>query len=196
MSGKTQQPCDLVFSCHCGAVQGHITASGVKSGTHVACFCKDCRAAQLYFQQPDPAPGPVDILQTTPEDIVFESGADRLGLMQLSPKGMPRWYATCCNTPIATTTRTPKFPFVGFLADRLRVPDKLGPVKVRGFVPGPGGKQSHQGVRHAITGLLSRVVKSRLSGRWKDTPFFNIETGTPVVPPVILSKEQRTALYD
>lgn len=191
-----RQVSDLAFACNCGALSGHISAAGVKSGTHAECFCHDCRAAQLYFKQPDPAPGPVEVLQISPEHVVFETGAEHLALMQLSPKGMLRWYARCCDAPLATTPRTPKFPFAGFIANRLRHPENLGPIVTRGFIPGPEGKQSHKGLRHAVVGLFSRVVSSRLSGRWKDTPFFDIKTGTPVATPVILTKEQRAALYD
>ncbi|WP_420587270.1 DUF6151 family protein [Ruegeria sp.] len=145
------------FSCNCGALHGHITANGVKSGTHVSCFCHDCRAAQLYFGQPDPAPGPVDILQMSPEEIRIDSGAEHLALMQLSPKGMLRWYASCCNAPIATTTRTAKFPFAGFIVKRIADPQELGPVTTRGFVPQPDGKQSHEKVRFAALILQLRI---------------------------------------
>ena len=187
---------DLAFSCTCGAVTGHITARGVKTGTHAQCFCHDCRAAQLYFGQPDPAPGPVEILQTTPEDVIFETGAEHLAAMQLSPKGMYRWYAKCCNAPLATTTRTPKLPFAGFDVKRMTDRDGLGPVLTQGFVTGPDGRQSHKGLRHAVLRLLTRVITSRVSGRWKDTPFFAAETGKPVAPSVVLTKEQRMAFYD
>ncbi len=187
---------DLTFSCTCGQLRGHITAAGVATGTHAECFCHDCRAAQLYLGQPDPAPGPVEILQTTPEDVIFDSGTEHLAAMQLSPRGMLRWYAKCCNAPLATTTRTPKFPFAGVDVKRLADPDALGPVMVRGSVPGTDGKQSHEGLRYAVLRLLSRVVKSRVSGRWKATPFFAADSGSPVVPPVVLTKEQRAAFYD
>jgi len=187
---------DMTFSCTCGTLRGHITARGVKTGTHAECFCHDCRAAQLYFGQPDPAPGPVEILQTTPEDVIFESGTEHLAVMQLSPNGMYRWYAKCCNAPLATTTRTPKLPFAGFDVKRLTDGDCLGPIVTQGFVTGPNGKQSHKGLRHAVFGLLSRVITSRLSGRWKNTPFFAVDTGQPVVPSVVLTKEQRMAFYD
>ncbi|WP_235216134.1 DUF6151 family protein [Ruegeria halocynthiae] len=158
-------------------------------------FCHDCRAAQLYFGQPDPAPGPVDVLQTNPEEIKFDSGAEHLALMRLSPKGALRWYASCCNTPLATTSRTPKFPFAGFIVNRIPDPSGLGPITTRGFVPRPNGKQSHEKLGPAIIGLLTRVAKSRLSGSWKDTPFFNPDTGKPVAEPIIPSKAERAALY-
>ncbi len=187
---------DLSFSCDCGALTGHITQQGVKSGTHVVCFCHDCRAAQLYFNQPDPAPGPIEILQMAPEEIVIDTGAEHLAAMQLSPKGMLRWYAKCCSAPLATTPLTPKFPFAGFIVKRIPDASSLGPVTTRGFVPGSNGKQSHEKVRYAAFGLLKRVLKSRLSGSWKQTPFFKSETGAPVAQPTILTKEERAAFYD
>ncbi|WP_170475854.1 DUF6151 family protein [Ruegeria arenilitoris] len=188
--------CDVAFSCSCGTMRGHITAQGVASGTHAECFCHDCRAAQLYFGQPDPAPGPVEVLQTTPEDVIFDTGSEQLALMKLSHNGMLRWYAKCCNAPLATTARTPKFPFVGFIVKRIANSDALGPVLTRGFVPGPEGKQSHKGLHHAVLRLVTRVVRSRLTGRWKKTPFFDVESNIPVVMPIVLSQEQRVGLYD
>ncbi|WP_299663726.1 DUF6151 family protein [uncultured Ruegeria sp.] len=186
----------LTFSCDCGALSGHITEHGVRSGTHVVCYCHDCRAAQLYFEQPDPAPGPVEIFQMAPEDVKFETGTEHLAAMQLSPKGMLRWYAKCCNAPLATTPLTPKFPFAGFIVKRIPDTNDLGPVTTRGFVPGQDGKQTHEKIRYAAWGLLKRVLKSRLSGSWKKTPFFSSGTGEPVVQPTVLTKEERAAFYD
>lgn len=185
----------LAFSCSCGALKGRISHAGVRLGTHVVCFCHDCRAAQLYFGQPDPAPGPVEILQMTPEEIEIDKGIEHLTAMQLSPKGMLRWYAKCCNAPLATTTRTPKFPFAGFIVKRIDDPSALGPVKTRGFIPQPDGRQKHEKLGPAVFGLLRRVAKSRVSGSWKNTPFFDPETGAPITPPTVISKSERAALY-
>ncbi len=194
MTGKTAT--DLGFSCECGALRGHITAAGVKSGTRVVCFCHDCRASQIYFGQPDPAPGPVNIFQMSPEAIEIEAGKDNLAAMRLSPNGMYRWYASCCNAPIATTTRSPKHPFAGFDVNRIAKPDNLGPVTTRGFVPQENGKQKHEKVRYAAVGLIKRVISSRLSGSWRKTPFFDAQTSEPVTQPKILTKEERGRLYD
>ena len=193
MGGKQVQ--DVPFSCTCGKLQGHITKRGVSTGTHVVCFCHDCRAAQLYFGQPDPAPGPVEILQMTPEDIVIDQGAEHLAAMQLSPRGMLRWYADCCNAPLLTTPGSPRLPFGGFIVKRLADPTPLGPVTTRGFVPAPGGKQKHQKLRYAVIGLLKRTVASRLSGRWKKSIFFDSETDLPTVTPTVLNKSERAELY-
>ncbi|WP_120633209.1 DUF6151 family protein [Ruegeria sp. EL01] len=192
--GKSEKS-GLAFACSCGSVQGHIKPDGIKSGTHAECFCSDCRAAQLYFDQPDPAPGPVEILQISPEAIEFHQGTENLAAMQLSPKGMYRWYVTCCNAPVANTFKTPKFPFVGVIVDRIADPAALGPVTSRGSVPQPDGTQKHEKIGSAIFKLFKRAAKSRLTGGWKSTPFFNTETGDPIVTPAVISKCERDALY-
>ncbi len=186
---------DLAFSCACGTLTGRITSDGARLGTHAECFCHDCRAAQLYFGQPDPAPGPVEVFQIAPDEVTIDSGADHLAAMSLSPKGMLRWYAKCCNAPLATTPRTARFPFAGFIALRIADRARLGPISTRGFVPRPNGEQKHENLAPAAIGLLRRVIKSRLSGGWKNTPFFDPESFEPVVTPAVISKEERAALY-
>ncbi|WP_050602038.1 DUF6151 family protein [Ruegeria sp. 6PALISEP08] len=186
----------LAFSCQCGSLRGNISARGVRQGTHVACFCHDCRAAQLYFKRPDPAPGAVDILQMAPDEIKITKGKKFLATMRLSPKGMLRWYASCCNAPLATTPPGPNLPFAGFIVRRFTGDiSVLGPVTTRGFVPQPNGKQKHEKIRFAAFGLLRRVAGSRLSGRWRNTPFFDSETGEPVVTPLVITKDERATLY-
>lgn len=126
---------------------------------------------------------------------MIDQGAEQLAVMQLSPKGMLRWYANCCKAPLATTPNSPKFPFAGFIVKRLADPSRLGPAKTRGFVQLPNGKQKHENLAPAAIGLLRRVVKSRLSGSWKNTPFFDPETQAPVARPTVISKSERAALY-
>ncbi|TMV09582.1 hypothetical protein FGK63_00485 [Ruegeria sediminis] len=186
----------LAFSCDCGGLSGHITAQGVKSGTHVVCYCPDCRAAELYLGQPDLAPGPVDIFQLSPDAVVIDKGKDNLALLRLGPNGLFRWYAKCCGAPIANTLKTPKLPFAGIAAKRVSDPDRLGPVVTRGYVPDGTGKLKHEHLGRAVLAVLRRGLSARLSGRWRRTPFFDVATGAPIVPAKVLTKDERAALYD
>ncbi|MEO1110228.1 MAG: DUF6151 family protein [Pseudomonadota bacterium] len=194
MMGESDQS-GLAFSCICGEVTGRIKPQGLKHGSHAVCFCADCRAGQLYFKQPDPAPGPVEVFQIAPHELIFETGSENLAAIKLSPNGMLRWYAACCNAPLAATPNTPKFPFVGFIAARLSDTTALGPITTRAYIPTSGGKHKHAGIRAAIVAMLKRVAKSRLSGKWKQTPFFDVATGEPVVSPKLIDKSERDALY-
>lgn len=184
------------FSCNCGGLSGEITARGVDTGTHVVCFCPDCRAGQLYFGQPDPAPGSVDIFQMSPDCIQITNGAGNLAVMRLGPKGLFRWYAKCCNAPLATTTSSPKFPFAGFDVKRIADPEPLGPVKTRANIRQPNGRSKQENVAPAVIGMIKRAISDRLSGRWKQTPFFDAATGEPVAAPHVITLEERKALYD
>ncbi|AZV78803.1 hypothetical protein EBB79_13600 [Parasedimentitalea marina] len=191
MATATQQS----FACDCGALQGHVTAHGIKTGTRAVCFCADCRAAELYHGQSDPAPGPVDLFQMSPEDVVITKGAEHLRLMRLSPKGLMRWYAGCCGTPFANTLAKPTLPFAGLRADLFADKDALGKIRARGFIPQPGKPSKTKGAAGMVLGIFKRMATSRLSGQWRQTPFFDIETGEPVSEPKILSKEERAKHY-
>jgi len=186
----------LTFACTCGGLSGEVSAKGMATGTHVVCYCPDCRAGQLYFGQPDPAPGPVDIFQMSPEYIHITKGAENLAVMRLGPKGLFRWYAKCCNAPLATTTSSPKLPFAGFDVARFADPAPLGPVKTRAHVPQGNGKWKHERPGPAVLGMIHRVLGARLSGRWRQNPFFNADTGEPIAPPHVITREERAALYD
>ncbi len=193
MMGKDVEP--LAFSCSCGNLRGHIAADALASGTRVGCYCRDCRAAYLYLEQPDPAPGPVDLFLTTPDQISITEGAGFLAPFRLSPRGPLRWRTTCCNTPLCSSGSGPKIPFAGFQTAALSDPDRLGPIVTRVYVPKGDGKTAHRGIMRLIVRLLPQVLAARVSGRWRKTPFFTAGSGDPVAEPTVLSGQERAALY-
>jgi uncharacterized protein DUF6151 len=195
MAGPAQTDTPLEFSCSCGQLQGHIVGKAVAHGTHVECYCRDCRAGQLYLEKPDPAPGPVDLFLTTPDKVTITKGAEFLAPFRLSPRGPLRWRATCCNTGLCTTGTGPKVPFAGFQTATFANTDHIGPVIAKTYMPKIDGKTTNQGMMRMIVRFLPQILATRLSGRWQNTPFFNAETGAPVVDPTVLSKQQRAGLY-
>jgi hypothetical protein len=185
---------DIAFSCTCGTLKGTLRGAHPRSGTHAECYCVDCRAAEIHLGQPDPAPGPVGIFQTTPDRIDVNEGQDKLAVMSFGDKNLLRWYASCCGAPLFNTMRNPKFAFVGIRTNRLDGTAPLGPVVGRGFIPVKGGKPKHEGLRHLILGMASRVIGARLSGRWKQTPFFDTQTLMPLHDVQVLPKGTRASL--
>ena len=186
---------DQTFACNCGKLSGHVTAQGIKSGTRAECFCGDCRAAVLYLGQPDPAPDAVDVFQTSPDSVKITQGAEHLRLMRLGPKGLLRWYAGCCKTPLANTLAKPTLPFVGLHSNRFANKDALGKIRARGFMPQAGKPPKTKGAAGMVLGIFKRMATSRLSGQWRETPFFDADTGQPVAEAEIPSKEERAKLY-
>ena len=176
------------FSCRCGTVTGTLSDIDPAEGTHVVCHCNACRRSlELVGLDAEAADG-VDLFQTTPDRIRIETGLDRLEPRRLSPKGILRWHATCCDTPMFNTMAGPGMPFVGVLVRNLADPAQLGPVIAHGFVAGSDGKQHHQNGAAVIWRLLKRSALARLSGRGRRNPFFS-DDGKPIAEPVLLAKE-------
>ncbi len=185
---------NLGFSCSCGSLVGHITAEAQKSGLRLLCHCPDCRAAELFHQQPDPVEG-VDLFQLAPHAISITKGAEHLRLMRLGPKGLFRWYAGCCGTPFANTLAKPQLSFAGLRSDIFDNKEALGKVKAQANIARPGKPPQNKGMARMVYGIFSRMLTARLSGLWRQTPFFDAETGQPVAEPEVLSKDERARLY-
>ena len=184
---------DLAFACDCKTLRGTLKGASPSNGARVECFCHDCRAAEVFAGQPDPAPGPVQLYQTVPFRVHIEAGADQLAPFSFSDKGPLRWQARCCGATMFLTARSPKLCFTSFRTDRLEDDTPLGPVIARAFVSKPNGKRGHEGLARFVFGFARRAIGARLSGKWKDTPFFDAD-GHPVHAVYRVSKAERDAL--
>lgn len=185
---------DLPFSCDCGKLTGHLAGKAVKSGTHVLCFCRDCRSAELFALQPDPGASGVDLFQVSPDLVTFDKGLEHLTAFSLKPDGILRWQARCCGAIMFNTLRNPRIAFASLRADRLADKSVLGPVVARAFVTKDGGKQGHEGLARLALRSGTRIGWALLTGKWRQTPFFDAETLKPVREPYVLAKAERAAL--
>lgn len=185
---------DLPFACDCGKLRGTLLGVSPTNGTRAECFCHDCRAAELYAGQPDPAPGGVQVYQTVPDRVRFDAGEDQLAVFSLSEKGLLQWQARCCGAILFKTVRTPKLAFASFRTDRLEDDSPLGPIVARAYVRKPNGKRGHEGGLLFMFRFAKRVLWRRITGLWKQTPFFNAD-GTPVRDIHLLSEAERAGLY-
>lgn len=185
--------------CRCGALQGHVELTG--SSNRMVCYCQDCQAFARFLGHPQTvldAQGGSDVVQLAPHRIKFTQGASHLAVMRLSSKGMLRWYAACCRTPVGNTLTSRNMPFTGLLVqclDTAPVEAAFGPVQGKGNTASAIGEPKPRafGVAGALLRILGMVAGSRLSGRYKDTPFFTA-SGAPVAEPTVLSAEERVRL--
>jgi len=182
---------DITLSCRCGKLKARLSDVGPQTGTHILCHCADCRATYNHLGVTDYGDESIDLFQTSPDKLTILQGGENLALMRLSKRGLLRWYAKCCNTPMFNTLASPKLPFVAVHAATMDSPEAIGPVKGEGFVRNRNGKVGHKGGLRIAAGVIGRMAKARLSGRWRDTPFFDASTLEPVVPAEILSREER-----
>lgn len=188
--------------CRCGALQGQLQRNGREA--RLVCYCKDCQAFARYLCADADildATGGTEVIQTQPRFVTFTAGREHLACMRLSDKGLVRWYAACCNTPIGNTAATNKLAFVGLIHNCLSVPDKtalnaFGPVlaRVNGKSALGSPKPKDSGLAIAIWRALKMMLKARLNGSYKQSPFFDPVTNTTVVAPTVLTEAQRRAL--
>src|SRR5690606_12926312 len=74
-----------------------------------------CRAYAQWLGVPgllDEAGG-VDVVAMAPSQLRFTAGQDQIACLSLSPRGIYRWYAACCRTPLGNTPRDPGVHYVG-----------------------------------------------------------------------------------
>lgn len=173
----------------------------------LACYCRDCQCFAWFLGRPEllDRHGGTEVVQLSLARLSFHAGHDRLACMRLSPKGLMRWYAGCCKTPLANTLPGSKPPFVGLISscwdptldaqarDRL-----LGPVCAR--VNGPGHAAPDGSVADidraplgAIARSISVMVGSFIRGEHQPSPFLEPD-GAPKVTPRVLELAEREAL--
>jgi hypothetical protein len=185
--------------CRCGALQGQITLGEPTS--RMVCYCKDCQAFARYLGPAGhvlDAQGGSDVVQLAPHRIRITQGIEHLAVMRLSPKGMLRWYAACCRTPVGNTMTSRNMPFTGLLAqclDSAPVEPAFGPVLATVNTQSALGEPKPRafGLPAALLRILRIVAGSRLSGQYKDNLFFTA-AGAPVAEPTVLAVDERARL--
>jgi hypothetical protein len=190
----------MQLRCRCGVVRGEMDTR--LAYARATCYCKDCRAFARFVGAQDvlDASGGVDIVAAAPSSVRFTSGAGHIACMSLSPKGLLRWYAACCHTPLATTPRDPKLPYAGMMTacfdaapemveaelgrrDRivLNTDSATAPVRATPLTFVTGGLR-----------IFAGILRTRLRGD-RDSPFFDT-SGHPLSEPEVISREQRVEL--
>jgi hypothetical protein len=194
---------ELPLRCRCGAIRG--VARDVAPGkvNHCFCYCDDCQAFAHYLGRADDvldAHGGTEITQMSPANLALTAGADHVAAIRLTAKGLVRWYASCCDTPIGNTMAASGVPFIGVVHAFIDAPSAaLGPIRGRGFA------QSAKGGRAAVpkdglpdllmvARVLGKLLYWRLRGDHKRSPLFDARTGRPLAEPRVLDESERQAL--
>jgi hypothetical protein len=191
------------LQCRCGAVHGNVANASPETANRMVCYCDDCQAFLHHLARPDllDARGGTDIVQVAPATLSFDRGDDRIVGVRLTPKGLFRWYASCCRTPLGNTLG-PAIPFVGIVARAFevgtqRLDDVFGrPVGAsleKFALGGPPGGKARVNAR-LIFRALGLVLGWRLRGQTWPHPYFDRASRAPTHPLTTLSPEERDAL--
>ena len=189
--------------CRCGEVYGSVTNISPRTVNRVVCYCDDCQAFAHHLSRADllDAHGGTDIVQVAPASLRLPQGQHNIAGLRLTPNGLFRWYAKCCNTPLGNTV-SPAIPFVGIVAQAFdhgeQRPDEIfgkpiaairGEHAVGHAPPGSAGIKPSLMVRTVLM-----VLGWRLRGQTWPHPYFARETRAPIYPVTVLSAAQREAL--
>lgn len=189
---------DVAFSCSCGTLKGVVHEAAPTTGCHLICYCKDCRAFARHMDQMEALEpgGGSPLVQVLPARIEITQGADQIACLRLSPKGLHRWYAACCKTPLANTVGSSRMPLAGMWRPLFESTDAFGPVVTHGFTKAalPGGPRKDKGLGRMMGGLAKRALAAYLNGTARQSPFFDA-AGAPVAIPQIISKPEQAAAY-
>jgi hypothetical protein len=186
------------FQCRCGQLQGTLSAAGL---IHLGCHCRDCQTYAHALGNPAQVLdelGGTDVVTTLQQHLSFTKGKEHLACLSLSDQGLLRWYAGCCNTPIANTARDPRLSFVALVHTGLgksggALEAKLGTKRVPVNPKHARGKVSYSaiGALFSTARIVTSVLGARLSGSWKHSPFFRPGSAEPVVVPHVLGAAER-----
>lgn len=187
------------IQCRCGKLQGQVRPGWLRN--RLRCYCVDCQAFAHHFPPEaavlDPAGG-TEIVQVSQARVRLTQGAEQLAAIRLSEKGLLRWYARCCHTPLCNTADHPGSSLVGLIHTCLspaRLDEDFGAHVAR--VNTQGARTLAPLAGTGLPGVLMRylgiALGDRLTGRSGRSPFFTAD-GQPVVPPRVLSADERAAL--
>ena len=171
------------------------------------CLCDDCQAYVHWLGRANEnldQNGGTEVFSVAPAHLQITGGFENLNCVRLSQKGMYRWYAGCCKSPVANSMPPPKIPFAGvhraifdFGGDERKRGEVMGPIraKVQGkFGIGPLPPDVF---RSTPIGLILRTIGFLLVGAFKKqhrpSPFFD-DKGEPKVQPYVLEKNERENL--
>ncbi len=187
------------LQCRCGTIKGYV--SNPSSANRVVCYCKDCQAFARFLGQERAtldAQGGSEVIQTLPKNVTFTQGVDSLACMRLSPKGMIRWYAGCCKTPIGNTLENYKISFIGLLHNCLEtsersLQDSFGPIRTYANPQGAIGepKPKAAGMGATLGWFAKTIIRARVNGDYRRTAFFR--DGRPIAIPRVISIAERAS---
>jgi hypothetical protein len=189
---------EVDLECFCGSLKGKLQVVSNKKSFHVHCLCKDCQNFASYLGNEDKILdeyGGSELFQTYPSYMKITEGKENLACIQLREKGIMRWYASCCNAPVANTMLSAKMPFIGLSVKMMKFTSKnekqntLGPVIMKAFGMSARGEKPVDAYDTFPKSFMPRIIKFMIVGylgsKHKPSPFFSEKKS--VCEPKILS---------
>jgi hypothetical protein len=190
---------DHTIRCRCGRLRGTLAREAPVS--RASCYCRDCQTYAHALGKPEQvldSHGGTDVVATLQQHLRFTEGATELACLSLSDKGLLRWHARCCGTPIANTARDPKLSYLGLVhtclgSDPAALDAAFGASRLAintQHAKGPVAKSSRLGMLATMSRIIGTVLWARVNGSWKRSPLFNAGDQKPIVPVRVLAPDE------
>jgi hypothetical protein len=190
----------MKLACRCGQVEGRIDPRRVHA--RASCYCRDCRAFARWLGGAGllDVAGGSDILAMAPDGLQITRGFEKMACMSLGPRGLLRWYASCCRTPLGNVPRDPKLYYLGVPVSAIAEPADVieGAFGSRGHIAVNAGSATVLVASPPLARLagtlriVAGVLSARLRGR-RNRLLFDTD-GLPLREPLVLGRTQRDAL--
>lgn len=194
------------IQCECGQVKAHLKNFPAQTVGRLVCYCDDCQSYLHHLKKQDilDTNGGTEIFPIYPSNFQFTQGQDLVRGIRLSPQGMYRWYASCCQTPIANTQA--KLPWIGMLSTMFPYKTEaerthaLGPVKSRvmgQFALGqpPSNTAKKFGAKDFFS-VVPFILKGFIFGKNQNHPFFKLPKYEPKADAYTLTLDERTQILN
>ena len=187
---------EIKLGCACGDVRGVAYIASPASGNRVVCCCADCQSFAEYLGNQQAMMdefGGTDIYQMPISKVVINQGQINIACLRLSEKGLYRWYAACCKTPIGNALGAGA-PFIGlvhnFIVEKTTLDAVIG--KSRGHINvKDASARVPDDLKGALLPIALRTLRKlavwKLMGYNRPSAFFGAE-GEPVVEPFVVKK--------
>jgi hypothetical protein len=196
----------IPLTCKCGELAGEILTKPA-DGNHIICYCDDCQIYAKYLGAEKTVlneNGGTEIFQVTPNKVSFTRGIKNIGCLRLGPKGLNRWCAKCCQTPLANTLGA-RVAFTGILTSiidfnkiGMTEVEALGRIQSRCMAKYAHGKiieKSHPKYPLGITlKIIKMIVFGKIFKSYNPNPFFESKTGKLISEPVYADREKLATL--
>ncbi|MBD1584642.1 DUF6151 family protein [Pseudoalteromonas sp. S16_S37] len=180
----------LSLSCQCKKTRAQVEPISPKQANHLTCYCSDCQKFAAALNRKEEVLNQyagTTIVQVPIAHFKFTEGKEHLACLRLTEKGLYRWYAKCCNTPIGNTLNA-GWPFIGIIhsfIDDDKLVEKAGKMKGSVHIKEATGKIPEQllgpqGHTKLLLATLQKLALWKLQGKNKPSEFFD-NNGLPVV---------------
>lgn len=170
---------EIKLKCSCWKVQGIVKNVAPNNGNRIICHCTDCQAFAEYLGNAgtilDEYKG-TDIFQMPMAYIDIITWKENIKCVRLTEKGLHRWYADCCKTPIGNTMGS-KMPFMGvihnFMDDQWSRDDNLGPVLANVLLKNDSGERKPTSAFKILPRVIWKLLIWKIKGLNKPSAFFD-----------------------